>query len=196
MKICIYALYGGVGKSSLAAELALTLNLQVITNDVYTPLSIVFDKNDLLRLQPTQNMPKLDNDMDIIFDLGGYPDARAIVALQQSDCVLVPTIADTNRLKGALNTINEILKYNKNILVIANRADSKGEDLKTISSVINTKFPKIPVFEIKESRAIPNIISDKMSVHQQIENGSGIIKFHFQTVCNQLDQIIKYIKKF
>lgn len=188
MKLTIYTFPGGTGKTSIAAQLSLTLNYQIITNDIYTPLSILFDDEFLLRLQPGQDMPKLSGDADIIFDLGGYPDKRAITALKQSDCVLIPTLVETGRLKVTLNSIAEIRKFNKNIIVIANQTE-KGD-----IAIVKKAIPKFPVFEVKKSRAIPNILTEKKSVHDMVKEG-GLKRYHFKSVVKQFDAIVKHIKK-
>ena len=187
MKIAVYTFPGGTGKTSITAEIALTLDLQVITNDVYTPLSILFDDKSLLRLKPNQNIPNLSKDTDIIFDLGGYPDKRAISALRQSDYILVPTLTETGRLKVTLSSVNEIIKINKNIIIIVNQAEKGDID------IIKKAIPKFPVFEIKRSRAIPNILTEKKSVNEMVKEG-GLKKYHFKIVAEQFNAIIKYIR--
>lgn len=183
---------GGVGKTSLTAELALTLDRQVITNDLYTPLSLILSEDSLLRLQPDQKMPILPEDADIFFDLGGYPDARAISALKQSQHVLIPTIAETGRLGITLNAIQEIKRYNQNIIVIANRTDPHDSDLKLVKKAIGKKYPEIPIFPLKESRAFPNILVEKKSIHDMVKEG-GVKQYHFKKLVEQLDLIISHI---
>ncbi len=192
MKLTVYNFAGGVGKSSLAAELALVLDYQIITNDIYTPLRIVFDKDSLLRLKPEQKMPDLPENSDVIFDLGGYPERRAVVALEQSDLIMVPTLADTNRLNVTISSIKEIKKYNNKITVIVNFAGSG--DLGLVKEVFSRdeELDEIPIFEIKKSRSISNIISEKKSVHSMILEG-GLKKYHFQPVEDQFNRIIRYL---
>ncbi len=135
-------------------------------------------------------MPQLPKGVDVIFDLGGYPDERAITALKQSVCVIVPVILDQGDLQITLNFINEIQDYNQNIIIVANRT-SKG-DYDQIKMIMNKFFPKYPVFEIKETRAMPNILTEKKSIKKMTEE-SGIKKYHFQFVVNQFEKLISYI---
>ena len=81
MKITIFSLKGGVGKTSISVNLALTLKYGVITNDVYTPLERVVSKESLLKLEQNQALPDLPESYDIIFDFGGYVDSRVIKAI-------------------------------------------------------------------------------------------------------------------
>jgi cellulose biosynthesis protein BcsQ len=191
MKITINNFPGGIGKTVISTELALTLDYQVITNDVYTPLSMILDKDSLLKLQPGQDMPSLPKDVDVIFDLGGYPDQRTIKALKMSDWVIVPTETETGRLAITKNYIKEIIEFNKNIILIASKAETG--DLEIVKKVFKKDFPKIPVFEVKKSRALPNILVEKKSVHEMVKEG-GLKGYHFQGIVKQFDAILNHIK--
>ncbi len=191
MKITVYNYKGGVGKTRISLNLALTLNFGIITNDIFSPLQKILDEESILKLGVKQKIPALPKNADIIFDLGGYPDERAITALKTSKCVLIPVIYDFGDIQVTLDFMNEIQKYNKNIAVIANRTE-KGE-FELIKKAIG-KFFKFPIFELKESRSLPNIFTEKKSIHEMIKEG-GIKKYHYQKIANQFDEIIKFIQK-
>ena len=197
-KDAFFSLYGGAGKSSLATEFALTLDRQLITNQsVASPLPLVFDENNLLVLDdPAQDMPNLPDEADIIFDLGGFADHRVISALKQSNNVLIPCAPNTNRVNGLLETINEVMKYNENIIVIANPS-KKSEDCDIIRAAINDtfgdKFKNIPVYPVRFSEGIPNIFNTGKSIHQTA-NENTLLAWSYRTIIEQLDEIIKIIK--
>ena len=44
MKLATYNVKGGVGKTSIAANFALTQNFGIVTNDIYSPLQRIFEK--------------------------------------------------------------------------------------------------------------------------------------------------------
>ena len=50
MKIVIFNIKGGQGKTSLAVNLALTLNAGVITNDVYSPIEKVLPEKQFMKI--------------------------------------------------------------------------------------------------------------------------------------------------
>jgi cellulose biosynthesis protein BcsQ len=185
---------GGVGKTSIAAEIALEQNCQVITNDVVTPLSLILPEESLYRLQWGEEMPQVPTDVNLLFDLGGYPDERGISALKQSKYVVIPTIMETGRMSITLDAIAEIQKYNDRILIVANRIDPHNKELDAIQEVIHHHYSHLPILPLKESRAFPNILIEKKSIHEMVKEG-GTKRYHYQKVVEQLDKIIDFIKE-
>jgi len=190
MKIAVYNYKGGVGKTRISLNLSLSLDFGVITNDVYSPLERVLDPERLLKLDIGQPIPDLPNDADVIFDLGGYPDERAVRILEISDFVLIPVMLDFGDLQVTLDFINEIQEFNNNIVVIANKT-TKG-DFEQIEEVIHEFFPQISVLEIKQSRALPNLFQERKSIRDMVNEG-GMKKFHFTPIAEQFDAIIHHL---
>jgi hypothetical protein len=55
------------------------------------------------------------------------------------------------------------------------------------------RFFKYPVFEIKKSKALPNIFREKKSVRDMAAEG-GLKKYHYESVANQFDAVIAHMK--
>ncbi len=190
MKITIYNFKGGTGKTSIALNLALTMNYGIISNDIYTPFDKILDKKKFIQLKPDQDLPDLPPEYDIIFDLGGHIDPRAISAVQQSDWIIVPVTGDFIDVQVTINCISEIKTYNDRIIVIVNRT-AKGEYEAIRKGIM--RFFSYPVFEIRKSKALPNIFREKKSVHDMVAEG-GLKKYHYESVAKQFDAIIRHIK--
>lgn len=188
MKITVFSLKGGVGKTSISVNLALTLGFGVITNDIYTPLERVISKESLLKLQQNQTIPDLPDNYNIIFDFGGYVDSRIIKALQISDHVIIPTTSSYLDLQLAINTIEEVKKYNNKIIAIANLI-TNDDDLLLVKDTFKKMEYKYPILPIKKTASIKNIFSNKESLSSLVSKG-GLLKYHYQSAKSQFDKLI------
>lgn len=191
MKITVYNIKGGVGKTDISLNLALTMGFAIITNEPFSPIEKVFDESRFIKLERDDKLPKLPPDKyDVIFDLGGYLDNRAISALQQSDCVVVPLINEFKDVHTTVNFIQEIEGYNNRIIIVANKTQ-KG-DFENIKEIMKENYPQYPVLEIKFSRSLPNIMKEKKSIQEMAEEG-GLKAYFCKPVANQFEKLIKTI---
>ena len=192
MKITIFSLKGGVGKTSISVNLALTLKYGIITNDVYTPLERVIAKESLLKLSQNQALPDLPENYDIIFDFGGYVDSRVVEAINISNYVIIPVTSSYLDLQLAINTIEEIKKHNNNIIIVANMISSQ-KDYSLIQEAMKKMEYKYPVMPIKRTASIKNIFSNKQSIESLVSKG-GLSKYHYQNAKSQFDDLVKLLK--
>jgi MinD-like ATPase involved in chromosome partitioning or flagellar assembly len=190
-KFIVWTIKGGDGKTSIAAEIALRLGLPIITNEPYTTLDIIFNDDLLLQLKRDEKVPNYD-DCGMMFDFGGYIDERVIDAIKQSNYVLVPTIPEVSDIQVLLNSIMEIKKYNNNIAVIVNKTES-DKDIETVRTAVR-QVGEYPIFEIKKSRALPNIYIEKKSIEEMVKT-SKISAWHYGKVDKQFEEIVNFITK-
>ena len=171
-------------------NIALTMDYGVVTNDIYSPIEEVFD--NVLKVSPSEEFPDFPTDAEVIFDLGGYIEARSITkcyATQKSYLFLLST--SIQFLQTTINSVAEIEEYNTNICLIANR--TKRGDYEEIRQILS-RFYKYPIFEVKESQSIPAIFKKKKSIKAMVEEG-GLQKYHFQYLDRQFDKIIEFIRR-
>ncbi len=193
--ITVFSLKGGQGKTSIATTLALTLGYMPITNDIYSPIDEVFPRGRFLKLKPDQAIPPASEIKDggILFDMGGYLDARVYDAAKMSGLVIIPIAGeDKLNIKGMLSTIGEISKINKNIIIILNKM-SKENRMAMRKGFENTQY-SYPVFEIKESKSLQLVMEEKKSLREIVEEG-GLRRYMYKEVSDQFDKIILYIEE-
>lgn len=191
-RITLWSVKGGVGKTSIALNIALSLDCGIITNERYTLLDKVLEKDKFLKLSLDQNVPQISCDHSIIFDMGGYLDKRVKQAVQQSDYVIIPTTSDKLDMQGTISTIGEVKTINNNIIIIVNKIE-KDSEFEEVKKVIN-QIEGYPIFPIKKSRMLKNIIDEKKSI-QEIKKEGGLKGYIVKALSEQLDTINNFITK-
>jgi len=191
MKLALYNLKGGVGKTSLSLNLALSLDFGIITNDVYSPIENVLPKEKLLKMDPNEDIPEVPNDYNVIYDFGGYLDPRVIKGLESADYVLLPIICNVLNIQVSINTIEEISKFNNNIIIVANK--TQLDDFKLIKTALKSVGYEYPIFEIKQSKALDAVFEKKQSIQDMVNEG-GLRAYTYKTINKQFNTLINFLK--
>lgn len=193
MKIVMFNLKGGQGKSSIALNLALTLQTNVISNDVITQIEDVLPEDNFLKIGANDDFPDIEEELDIIYDLGGWIDNRIIKILRSANLIIIPMINSIMNNKTSLNSIEQVKKFNNNILIIANK--TKKGDFDIVKQLIQTYFPNAnyPVLELKETTAFEKILEKEKPI-QEIIAQDKLLRFSYSKVAEQFTEIIQYIQ--
>ena len=190
MRIVVWNLKGGQGKTVLSLNLAMLEGAFVVTNDVHSPIDDVLGEDRALRLSMRDPLPDVPAEIPLIYDFGGYPDARIIEAAKTATHILIPLVYESPlEMQVTINAINEIERYNPNITIILNKA--KAGDYERAKEVLG-KFYEYPILEVKQSTAFARSIEQKKSL-QQLVDESPLFSFHYSKPIEQLRTIIRHI---
>ena len=190
----IFSLKGGVGKTSLASALCLELDYKgkkvpIITNDVISPLEEVLGKEKALKLKIDEDFPKLKKSDDIIVDLGGFVDERSISALKKSKQVVIPTIGSFLSISGLIQTVQEVERFNKKIIIVLNRIEKK--EVEKVIQFIRESHD-YPIFKLKTSKCFENLLYQNKSVSQMMKD-EPLRRSSYKEVHAQLHEIIQHL---
>ena len=192
MRIAVFNLKGGVGKTVISLNLALTLNYPIITNEPYGQMERILPKGDLLRLDPDDSVD-FDGNKEVIFDLGGYVDPKVSEILNHVEWVIIPIVNGTeDEIQVSINTIIEVRQLNSNILIVINQVEKKDEE--KIREILHQNRIKHPIRVLKKSRAFIHLYQKKVSIKNMLKEDLAY-GHHFKLVADQFDKIIKFIKR-
>jgi cellulose biosynthesis protein BcsQ len=190
MKITVFNLKGGQGKTTLSLSLALLYDFLIVTNDEYSPIDKVLPQGYVKHIKQGEQLPKIPDEVNVIYDFGGYPDLRVIEASKNSDWIIVPIIYKSPLdMQTAIKTVGELEKYNHKIILVINQAQ-KG-DFEKAKKVLN-EFFDYPLFEVKNSTVFVKMVETSQSI-QELVDESPLFCYHYKKPLEQIKSIKKFI---
>ena len=179
MNIVFYNKKGGVGKTSLAYNVARDLGFFLISNDD----SIIETAYE----GQAKIMPKIKliENQNIVYDLGGFTDPNVVDILKAADMVVIPTIADINSLKRTVNSMKEVAVFTKNIMIIGNIVKQKDQEF--IAEYVNAEF------FIRESKIFQKSFIEQKSI-TEIFNESKLHQYRYRNIYKEYESLLKHLK--
>ncbi|MBL1422558.1 MAG: hypothetical protein COC24_018790 [Alphaproteobacteria bacterium] len=208
MKITVYSAKGSAGKTPIATNIALDREYAIGTNERFHVFDSFIPDNRLLTVDLTESFPTIPDDIDIVFDLAGAISEHShsiTSALSQSDLVIIPIFNEVKSLNAGIGTINEVLKFNQNILVVSTKLQKQSNehftgdwrnsrDHQNIAAAIvqSGLSDKIPVLPLKFSKVFDAIFEKEMSI-RQIMGAEPLAAYTYREIAKQFDEIYKHI---
>lgn len=150
MKILFSNYKGGVGKSSIAYNLAMFAGFIYVTND-----NVTLDDPDTIRIEPRlkripQEIKSLDN---IVYDFGAMStqvDPKVTHALSFCDLVVIPTLTDQRSIQATIEFVQFIKGAGVPYVVIINNY-TQPKKCERASNALRAALGSIRIFRIKHT---------------------------------------------
>lgn len=194
MSYAIYTIKGGVGKTTLSVQASQMLGYTYVTNDAHASVHDLMDEEKSF-LVSSKDFDEIPYDAEIVYDFGGFKDNRIKPILEKVNKVVIPTLTSMADIKGTLATLKEVAEFNKNIILVINRAknDNKAielkeyleEEINKIDSGLNIQY-----LLVRESSALQDSLFDCES----IESKAGKNRFKRHIYRNAIEDMSEFKK--
>lgn len=194
MNILFYSRKGGQGKTTHAIGYAHYTKSNFYTNDygnstieIFKPL---FENREIKEFKPGEKI-EVEEGKNNVFDFGGFLDNRVVgVAKYVNYCVVPIFYQSKTDLVPAIQTIIELEKYNKNIVILINNTD-KGYT-QDIENALSKKFQH-KIFIINKSKYIHRLSDENKTVFDLFNRG-GLERHQLKTLIAQIKNFYQHLK--
>ena len=194
MQIIIFNQKGGVGKSMLATQIALHYDTSIIELDPYGVLEQTLDDDRVLKLALDDKIPQI-NGGDIIYDFGGFDDARLDVASKTSDLIIIPFNPTINALGTTLQSYQRAKQQNIPILFIANAVIKEQDATDAIDFIKENTADDIEYFIIPHTRALQTSENEGKSIIE-LANSTGLKRHTYKKISGIMNELMDTIKEY
>ena len=196
--VLFYSRKGGQGKTTHAVGYAHYSKSSLVTNDFGNSTVSIYkdlfseEGQTITELRPDQQDVDVSEDRGNVFDFGGFMDSRVIAVAKFVDYCVVPIYYQSKAdLSPSVQTIVELEKYNKNIVIVINNTDKKDAEL--LEESLKERF-SYPIFTIPKSRFINRLSDEGKSVFQLSEEG-GLNKHMLRNLLPRIEEFYNYLSK-
>lgn len=172
IKVLFLSYKGGVGKSSLAINLAAEIDADYVTNDLITT------STKAIQIEPNKRrIPKGLLTLDrVVFDFGAMStqlDPKAVQATEAADVIVIPTLTDIRSLTATIKTVNLVRPMNKPIAIIINNF-TKEKKFDEAKAFLTERLGELPIFAIRATTLFDRVAKSGVSWYQNMHNTMGV----------------------
>lgn len=195
---------GGVGKSLLAWNLAVPLKARIVDLDFQKTLLFVNSIRDQngrkpIRIDQAQNLDEffeicgeVDEDENIIIDVGGFDSEMTRMALYTADLIVTPAADRLTEMAG-------LLKFHDILEEVSNNVGTKL----VAHVLINNVNPNAKNFDILKSfvedaehfEMLETVIHQRADYYKTMEEGATVYELKKGKAYKEVKKLVKEIKK-
>lgn len=192
MKVAIFSLKGGQGKTTLGTELALNLGAGIVTNEVYSPLEMILPESSIIKLGANDQLPQIPDEVPVVYDFGGYADKRVLDAVKEAKHTIVPICYESKLdMQLAISTVQELEGHAQSIALVINK--TAKEKVEEAVKLLGELFPKYPLFIVNKSKALANLAENKKPVSELVQ-GNALNAWTYRNLHKQINELVEFIK--
>jgi len=124
-----------------------------------------------------------------VYDFGGFVDSGVLDIIKASNAVIVPCSIDYNALMRTVETIEEIIAVNSNIIVVITKTE-KESDFETFRDEISSFFEDLYFLELRNSKIFKNSMETGKTV-TQLYHETPLSKNAYRRVYQQYQGLIE-----
>lgn len=194
LKIGVLNHKGGVGKSVITMQIALTFGLEIVDIDSYGTLETRLENVSSFEEKEDLYLPE----SGYVIDFGGYAHELEDDIIAELDVIVVPYYPDDLNVTTTYNMLEGFEDNNTPIIFVANRI-KHGKDEKLSRSAYNIFVELMNIrteyVEIFVSDAIPTAVRTDSSVVKKAMNGDGLEPSNNISIALQYLELFKTINK-
>jgi cellulose biosynthesis protein BcsQ len=196
--ISIYNVKGGVGKSTIARELAYKLNATLVDCDK-GGVQEYMESVRVVKIGEDNEIPQDIEGEVIIYDFPGKDDERREEAAKASDVVIIPYTPSFYALQSTADSYRQILKSNRCVIMIANMLKDDKDLARTkdeLEDFLNqhSDVGDIIVQPLHYTRGLQSAENNGKSIYQ-IRDSSPFNRMNYEKTCRELDAIVDTVER-
>jgi hypothetical protein len=193
LEVAFYVPKGGPGKTPHAKNWALTSGAGIITNEPHSPIDIGMPSSTVLKLQPGEAFPPVPPGMNVVYDLGGYPERALVPVLQRADVVVVPVFNKLQSIQHTIHALPEITRLAKRVAILITKVQSPADEasLRMALHQADVIDADTAVFISKQSRAFDRVMEGGTCIHDMCAS-VPLFAHAFRDVAAQLEALYRF----
>lgn len=191
MSIAVYNIKGGVGKTTLSVQISQMLNYMYVSNDPFASAHNLLDASKV-KMFSEEKYNEIPFEEKTVYDFGGFFDKRISNIIKKVDKVVIPTLTSIVDVQGTLATLNAVLKLNKNVVIVINRAKNNEKAIELRDYLLDEiaaidKSLEIEILFVRDSSPLEDSLFDCLSIVEKAGNN----RFRLHQYRNPIEDLSK-----